>query len=560
LSYFWLFISQSPTNSMSNKLRAVALLSFFSLVVVTVKILTQNVPQVEASYTGTKFFNTNSPFNRRIPSSATYSPTGQIFSLRQASDMYTMPIYRIGSAAGYPIVTITNWYGRSIQWPVPAGAQPATGTDANMAVLDKSQNKILEMWNAHWQDSLHILAGQQKESPLDGNGINDPPNETISAAGFAVVAGMVVREDFYNPTTNKLDNTLPIAHALSVSLPKELIRPDAYVAPAIKGENCSICTGTIPMGALFALSRNTPVNSLNVHPLTKKLALAARDYGMYVNNHNSAPLENNKGVATVKVEPGLVQSLYGQGNDELLTQVENEMAEIVKQYGVNRISGIDFSYANQPVSSTNPSPSPSASPIILPAATPVASPTPSPSASPKPTPSPSPSPSPTPVTAPGTVTDTVVEIAPNADTYVRQGDPTLADGANTVVKVGSGANDVTYLRFNLSNLAGKTIKSAKLRFYITNTSPEQQTISTVNSNDWGEAMNFTTQPGFGAQFKTITSNGATGWFEVDMTSYIATRVGTTFSIGIRSASSPSADGFWFNSRESTNKPVIKVTY
>jgi hypothetical protein len=507
---------------------------------------------VQAAGEITQLYNSYSPFNRRIPSSATYTRDGRIGTLRQAADIYSMPILRVANSKIIPLVNVTNYYGRSVQWPIPTAAVAASGSDGHMAVMAIDTRKVYEMWQAKWVSSTTLQVGSMKDFSVDGNGISNPPNEAVSGAGFAITAGMVVKEDFLNTTTNKLDSTQAIGHALSVTIPARLIERNAFVAPAVKGETASDATGTIPMGMLFALPRGINIDSMPVHPLTKALAKAARDYGMYIIGRNNTNPYNDTGVATVKIEPGVVDQVFGQGNDELMNTVMAEMYDIVKKYGVYRVTGIDFSYVNQPQPSYAPgtvttSPSPTPQPTASPKPTPSPTPTPSPSPSPKPTPSP------TPVT-----TQTTVTLSPTQDGYVRKTEPTLADGKGDTLKIGGTTEDITYLRFNLSGYADKKIVSAKLRFFVTNPSTGLQGIFSVDDILWGESnLNYNNKPVVGKQFTTLDTQGSSGWVEKNITTYAQSKNGTVFSIALHSFE---ADGLWVSSRETTNKPQLVVTF
>jgi hypothetical protein len=353
------------------------------------------------------FFGTNSPFLQRIPSTAVYTPENRI-TFRPSMEAYSIPIYRRKGLLNIPLIFVYNPYGRTANWPVPALLQPSTGEDHHIAIIDEEKNVSYEMWNMNWENAFKISAGGFKDFTLDGNTISDPPTQTVTGAGFSLLGGMVTLNDFFNPQSQRLNLNQPINHALSMALPSSVVEKNTFVAPAVKGDPNSLNKGDIPMGALFALSKEVNVDQLPVHPLTKSMAKAAQDYGIFVNDRNGSKSYQNHEVGTVRVEPGLTEKLYGQSNDALLSTVQKEMTDIIQQYGFYRVTGVDYSYVNQPgenLSSRLPLPDnleveTGVSPTPSPSVSPNPSETPQPTVSPSPPPSISPTPSPTPNPAP----------------------------------------------------------------------------------------------------------------------------------------------------------------
>lgn len=170
--------------------------------------------------------------------------------------------------------------------------------------------------------------------------------------------------------------------------------------------------------------------------------------------------------------------------------------------------------------------------------------------SPPPSPSPSPAPSPTPGNS--------VTLNPAADTYVRHSSPTTNYASSSPLNVDGGTNvERSFLKFDLSNLAGKTITSAKLRFYVTNQSVDTQSIKSVSDTSWSETlMTANNQPARGATVATINATTANAWKEVDITSATASKAGELLSLAIDQSGS---DGMDFTSKEGTNKPQLVIT-
>jgi hypothetical protein len=267
-----------------------------------------------------------SVFTRRIPDTATYTKEDRIGTLRPSLESYSMPIYRIKEDV--PLVKIINNYGgRTENWPIPSNAKTSTGEDRTLAVFDQAHQMIYEMWDAKWQSDGSIHAGGMKNFAMNGDGLSHPRNQRVTASGFAGVAGMIIREDGTS-----------INHALNISIPHQLIKKDSYISPAINGESAGDNTGDIPLGTHLALPKSLNVDELNVHPFTKALARSLRDYGAYVSDRNNAGQYQGKYIATVKVEPGVTQTLYKSSNDALNPTIQKQMYDIFQKYGLYRVN------------------------------------------------------------------------------------------------------------------------------------------------------------------------------------------------------------------------------
>ncbi len=275
------------------------------------------------------FTSSSNPFNQKIPSSASYSKDEKIGSVRPAQEDYSMPIYRI-SSKNVPLVKVVNDYGRTENWPIPRSAQPNTGTDHRLAVVDTSKQVIYEMWDAEWRDDTTLHAGGMKDFPLNGDGLSHPANQRVNAAGWAASAGMFTLADF--------STTSEVSHALMISLPHALLKRDAFISPAIGGEAHGDNTGDIPLGTRFALPKNVDVDALQISPFTKILVRQLRDYGAFVSDRNNAAKYKGQYVATFQVEQGLPKKIYGISNNDLSQKVQTEMYEVIQKYGLYRIS------------------------------------------------------------------------------------------------------------------------------------------------------------------------------------------------------------------------------
>ncbi len=284
---------------------------------------------------------TSGPFAVKIPTNATYTTETRLGALKHSVEVWSSPIYRVASNENVPLVKITNKFsGRVENWPIPTYALPAAEADAHLTVIHYATGYVYDMWEAKWVNATTMTAGGMAKFPISGTGISNPINHRVTAAGFAVSAGMITKEDFLNPATGTLDANQTIDHALNISLPFAVVAKGEYVAPAVGGEtNGQANSSGIKMGDRFALPRTLNVDTLNVHPLTREYLRAARDYGMFVNDTNGTPFYNGKAVGNVRVEPGLANALYGVSSDALLDRVMSETFTVIQQYGIFKVTG-----------------------------------------------------------------------------------------------------------------------------------------------------------------------------------------------------------------------------
>jgi hypothetical protein len=272
-----------------------------------------------------------SAFSQKISTSATYIKEDRIGTIRPALEAYSQPIYRTSDNA-LPLVNVVNKYGgRTENWPIPTSIKTSTGEDNTMSVIHTGQGKVFDFWNAQWQADGSISAGGMKDFLLSGDGLSHPSNQRVTAAGFSHLAGTVIAEDL--PKGNSI-----IPHALVLSLPHQLIKRDAFIAPAIGGEATKDNTGDIPLGVRYALPKTINVEDLKVHPFTKVLVRTLQEYGAIVSDRNNAGQYKGKYVATLKIEVGLLRKLYGKNQDALNPTIQQEMYNIIQEHGLHRVN------------------------------------------------------------------------------------------------------------------------------------------------------------------------------------------------------------------------------
>jgi hypothetical protein len=181
--------------------------------------------------------------------------------------------------------------------------------------------------------------------------------------------------------------------------------------------------------------------------------------------------------------------------------------------------------------------------------------TPTITASPTPTATPVTTLTPTATTIPsGTLT-----LTPTADTYVHSGTPTTNFGTKTSLTVVGSPVAISYMKFDLTGLAGSTITSAKIKLKVTNDSSNVHSLKLLNNSSWVEnTMTYNTRIDTASTpaVTTFIPNVINGFVELDISSVIQNNVGTIITLAIDSSGTNTSA---FNSREaSADKPVLVV--
>lgn len=165
------------------------------------------------------------------------------------------------------------------------------------------------------------------------------------------------------------------------------------------------------------------------------------------------------------------------------------------------------------------------------------------------------SPTPLPSTLP-----TTALINPIADTYVSENVPTQNFGANQTIIVDTIPDPIQngFLKFDLSPFSSRTLSSARLRLYITNSSVDTQSIYETNTN-WDElSLSYATMPLPGINIATIQATNPNAWVDVDLTEYMRSKIGQPVSFMILANTT---DGIVFSSREAVqNDPELVLEF
>jgi hypothetical protein len=250
--------------------------------------LTNGITNWTRFYASTSFWNTPIEANPPIESNSTailqhsVIPFGSQFennaystSLAYAcstNKIYTVPCTLYGSPSCTP-------GGPGVQFPIPYGTQPASGTDGHLVVvyeaLDGSPyaGKELDLWQAVYNSTNDTWSASTVTiNDLYGWGACCPPGGQCNgadSAGFSLFGGVVRPEEIAQGF---------IAHALVMSTPSNL---SGYIAcPATHTDGTSTAPA-LPEGAIVQLDPAYNVDAQNWSPWLKIVAHALQTYGAY---------------------------------------------------------------------------------------------------------------------------------------------------------------------------------------------------------------------------------------------------------------------------------------
>jgi hypothetical protein len=164
-------------------------------------------------------------------------------------------------------------------------------------------------------------------------------------------------------------------------------------------------------------------------------------------------------------------------------------------------------------------------------------------------------------TAAASGTGQTVTLTATADSYVDSGSTATNFGTDVKLAVDASPQTVSYLKFDLSAYAGRTITAATLQLRCTTSgSTGQQTVKLVGDDSWTESgITFANRPALGTSvLGTLGPTTKDTDYSVALTaSALQGELGQSLSLGLDSASS---DGVDLASRETTTAPKLVLTF
>lgn len=184
--------------------------------------------------------------------------------------------------------------------PVPANAQPAKGTDQQLAIYSPSEDKLWEFWIAGKDAGGEWSAcwgGRMDDVSQNTRGAFTAPYGA-AASGMAFVGSMVSIEEA---------RRLEINHAIGLNV----ITPsnwDDFSYPANRSDGYTEEKNLIPEGSRLRLDPNVDVDSLGLTPIGAAVARAAQKYGFLITD--------KAGSIAVVTEGGIKASLTAPNNED----------------------------------------------------------------------------------------------------------------------------------------------------------------------------------------------------------------------------------------------------
>jgi hypothetical protein len=170
------------------------------------------------------------------------------------------------------------------------------------------------------------------------------------------------------------------------------------------------------------------------------------------------------------------------------------------------------------------------------------------------------------IVATATPTTASVTLTAVADSYIDSANPaSTTGGTGTTLRVDTSPVQKTFLKFDLTPLAGKTISSVKLKIRTTSTTPagsvNSSNVKLVDNVTWTEQnLSYNNPVAISTTvLGTVPANTAPyTWYEITlMPSSIQQKVGGLLSMAIDGTGS---DELLLYSRETTSRPQLIITY
>lgn len=199
-------------------------------------------------------------------------------------ESWSSPVYAVPSNLPTQRVDQAKCFAGSVpnsglarQWaevPIPAYAQPASGSDAEMTIYQASSDTLWEFWKAKNADGVWTGCwGGKMENVSQSDGIWRDRYGT-TATGLPFLGGQITAEELARGE---------IRHAIGIALPEvESANIFSWPAQRSDGANPLGKPNRIPQGTRFRLDPSIDVDALNIRPAAKVVAKAAQKYGFVV--------------------------------------------------------------------------------------------------------------------------------------------------------------------------------------------------------------------------------------------------------------------------------------
>ncbi len=231
-------------------------------------------------------FAETSPFNAPINDDPVLDPRSSqmtaFLAQKVVANLYEfgIAIYDVDQTTNSVSVDCTAPWGRCPLEDglhrVPDRARPAPGNDGTLVVIDWSERRTIEMWQAIQTSVDAWRATWGTTTSIDGTGI---PEVFGNGSGVSHLAGVIRVEEIER---GRIDHAL----AFSTNNPCRGI----YRYPATKTDGASDRDDCIPEGARIQLNPAVDVGALNLTSAERTIARALQTYGAYVVDAGGTPM------------------------------------------------------------------------------------------------------------------------------------------------------------------------------------------------------------------------------------------------------------------------------
>lgn len=172
--------------------------------------------------------------------------------------------------------------------PIPADARPAGGGDRHMVIWQPATDTMWELWLAHdvprddcpWRRTdlhgWHAAWGARIDDVSQNPGVPAQPFGA-TASGLALAGGLMRVEELER---GRID------HALALAIPYPA--RGRVTPPATRTDGGDERPDAVPEGTRFRLDPTLDIDSLQLPPVTRAMAMAAQRYGIIVRDHADA--------------------------------------------------------------------------------------------------------------------------------------------------------------------------------------------------------------------------------------------------------------------------------
>ena len=158
---------------------------------------------------------------------------------------------------------------------------------------------------------------------------------------------------------------------------------------------------------------------------------------------------------------------------------------------------------------------------------------------------------------------TTVTVGAVADSYVSRNSASSNYGSSSVLRVDASPTEVSYLKFDLSAYAGRTLQSAALQVRTAGDGPSgstgRQSIRLVNDDSWSEGtIDYRNRPALGTGLGSVSAPATGTSYSVPLSvSAIAKELGGRLSVGMDSSS---GDNLYLTSSETSTAPKLVLSF